>query len=113
MPNKFSSEIGYDFSADIFTYGTHTLDGKKRDGKAGLEASVYNQADADAFLAAFARGGLNSREEHLLLAQTIVEPIEQVVPYVEMYSPVFFMTQPYGEIEDNRIPVEDTVVWAS
>jgi len=113
MPNKFATEIGFDFQADTFTYGTHTLDGRRRDGaKAGLEASAYNQADVDAFLAQFAKGSATSREDHILLAQTIVEPIEQVVPYVEMYSPVFFMTQNYGEIEDNRIPVEDTVAMA-
>lgn len=47
-----------------------------------------------------------------LLAQTIVEPILQIVPYVEMYTPIFFMDQGYGDLEDNSIPIEDTVAMA-
>jgi len=94
--------IGFDYRKGCFTIGTHDVKGNK------LEASAYNQADVDAFLAKMASG---SPDDHELLAAAIVEPIEQVVPYLEMYN-TFYMDNTYGELEDNAIPVEDTVAIA-
>ena len=56
--------------------------------------------------------GYDLRETHEMLAQNIVEPIRQSVPYIEMYA-MFFQSQTYGQLEDNSIPIEDipTVAW--
>jgi hypothetical protein len=70
-------------------------------------ASDYTQAGVDDFLAT-AMKSHDQRERMALMAQAIIEPIEQVVPYVEMYRP-FFMDLHYTALEDNKIPVEDIV----
>lgn len=103
---KLSQQIGFDFSAGQYVVGSHTADGKQVD--AALLASRNTEEQVDAFLAGLARPNATSQADHALLAQTIVEPIEQVIPYQEIYN-IFFMEQSYGDLEDNRIPVEDTV----
>ncbi len=72
----------------------------------------YTPADVDELLqtALKERSG-DLRAQQQLLAQTIVEPIQQVVPYVEMFD-MFFSNVNYGDMEDNAIPVEDTVAQA-
>jgi len=87
------------------------------DKKAGqfVIASQYSPEKVDAMLreiAYEAQSGVDIQDTHAMLAQNIVEPIRQTVPYVEMYS-MFFTKQTIGELEDNAIPIEDipTVVW--
>jgi len=103
---KLSNIIGYDFHKGQFVIGSHDKAGNK------LEASVYSTADVEAYLKEMGAGGGSLKEWHEMLGQTIVEPIEQVVPYKEIYAPIFFQDVTYGETEDNSIPVEDTVAMA-
>ena len=109
---KLNTVVGYDFRKGNFVIGSHDIEGKEVKGN-DVKASVYNQADVDAFLAGFANasavGEMGFRQAHEMLGQTIMEPILQVVPYKEIYAPVFFQDWPIGYIEDNAIPVEDTV----
>jgi hypothetical protein len=50
-----------------------------------------------------------SKEEHIRFGAALVPPIEMAVPYVEMYN-IFLETLTYGDLEDNRLPVEKDVV---
>ena len=100
---KLSNVIGFDYRTGQYVVGEKDLKGNK------VEASQYGVADVDAFLAQYTHGGESAQMDHALLGAAIVEPIEQVVPYQEIYGPVFFQDQPDGELEDNSIPVEDTV----
>jgi hypothetical protein len=110
MTLKLKDQIGFDFRTGQYVVASHDLTGQARE-QAALQASYASQADVDSFLAQLSRPVATSLQDHQLLAQTIVEPIEQVIPYVEMYN-IFYMEQNYGEIEDNRIPIEDTVALA-
>jgi hypothetical protein len=104
---KLSNAIGYDFksSGNTFVIGTHDAKGNK------VQASQYTQADVDQLLATLGASG-DVKGDHQLLAAQIVEPIMQVVPYLEMWSSTFFMDQTFGDTEDNSIPVEDLPVIA-
>jgi hypothetical protein len=95
---QLSEVVGYDFTAKggRFVVGTHDIKGNK------IEAS-YQEAEVDALLAEMSHG---SKGDHEMLAAQIVEPIMQVVPYLELYD-TFFMPQSFGPTEDNSIPVED------
>lgn len=106
---EISKQIGFDFNTGLYVVGTHDTAGNKVG--ADLLASRNTEAQMDAFLAGMIKNSASYREQHELLAQAIVEPIEQVIPYQEMYSG-FFMEQSYEETEDNRIPIEDTVAMA-
>lgn len=86
-------------------------EGKPCGGGNWTTASEYTVADVDAFLAESFKGA-DHREAMTLLGQAIIEPIEQVIPYVEMFSPIFFQPVNYGMLEDNAIPIEDTVAIA-
>lgn len=59
-----------------------------------------------------AQAGYDIEDTHQMLAQAIVEPIRQTVPYVELYG-MFFVNRNIGDLEDPAIPVEDipTVAW--
>lgn len=104
MSDKLIDNIGFDFSdKGSYVIGTHDKGGNKVDG------SAFTDRNADELLADMALHA--TREDRELLAAQIVEPISQVVPYMEMYSP-FFMTVTYDDREDNTIPVEDTQVMA-
>jgi hypothetical protein len=86
------------------------------DKKAG-QFIVANQAErVDQMLreiAYQAQAGYDIQDTHAMLAAAIVEPIRLTVPYVEMYSPMFFRPLTYGDLEDNALPIEDipTVAW--
>jgi len=99
---KLSDLIGFDKKTDRFVIGTHDLNGNT------VQGSTFGQRDVDSMLAEMYQW---SRDDHIALAQTILPPIEKVVPYVEQY-PIFFMPQAYGELDDNSIAVEDTVAIA-
>ncbi|NIQ88596.1 MAG: hypothetical protein GWN93_05770 [Deltaproteobacteria bacterium] len=78
-------------------------------------AEEYGPKQIDDMLRQIAYGtlsGYDLKEAHELLAQNIVEPIRQSVPYFEMYNR-FFQEATYAQLEDNSIPIEDipTVVW--
>jgi len=74
--------------------------------------SVMNEVDA--LLADLARGGSSgdARQDHILLAQAIVPPIAQAIPYTR-WTEMFFMPVNYSHGEDNRLAVEDitTLAW--
>lgn len=75
-------------------------------------ASGYKESDVDELLQSTLkeyRGDLRAQQQ--VLAMTIVEPIQQVVPYAEMFD-MFFLNVNYGDLDDNAIPVEDTVALA-
>ena len=75
-------------------------------------ASGYGPKDVDELLQNTLKeykGDLKAQQQ--VLAQTIVEPIQQVVPYVEMFD-MFFVNVNYGDLEDNAVPIEDTVALA-
>lgn len=101
MPTLLKELVGFDYSRGEFVVGSHDAAGNK------LTASKANQADVDQFLATLA----NTIEDHELLAAQLVEPIEQVVPYQTIYDK-FFQDWQLGELDDNSIPVEDTVAVA-
>lgn len=103
MADLLKDLIGYDFKKQAFTVGSHDLQGNK------LSASKADIADVDNFLAQLASSG--SMEDHELLAQQIAEPIIQVIPYRSIYN-IFFQDIQVGELEDNSIPVEDTIAIA-
>jgi len=72
----------------------------------------YTTRDVDELLhQVWAEAGGDHQKRLALMAQTIVEPILQIVPYAEMFG-MFFMQQGYGDLEDNSIPIEDTVAMA-
>lgn len=78
-------------------------------------AEEYDAGAIDTMLRTIAyesTAGYDLKEAHELLAQNIVEPIRQTVPYAEMYN-MFFQEARYGQLEDNAIPIEDipTVAW--
>ena len=115
---KLNEVIGYNFMNREYVIGSDSLKGRKRtpgmtkeEVKNRVEASMsasgadYSATEVDNLLAPLATGG--SKDDHELVAAQITEPIQQVVPFVESYSPVFFEDRGYGEIEDNSIPVED------
>lgn len=78
----------------------------------GLKAD-YKPSDVDALLAEVAKSaGTDAVEQHKLLAQQIMEPIEQVVPYAELYTPLFFQEWNVSELDDWSIPIEDIVAMA-
>lgn len=101
---KLSNAIGYDYRGGKFVAGTHDIKGNK------LEAA-YTAGDVDQLLATLGQTG-DVKMDHQLLAAQVVEPIMQVVPYIELYTPVFFQDMTYGPTEDNSIPVEDLPVIA-
>jgi hypothetical protein len=103
MTTKLKELIGYDFTKGDFTVGTHDTKGNK------LSASTINQSDVDAWLADLMQNG--TVEDHELLAAQLVEPIEQVVPYQTQFDS-FFQDWQLDDLEDNSIPVEDTVALA-
>jgi hypothetical protein len=75
-------------------------------------AAGYTAHDVDELMhQVYAETKSDQQARLALMAQTIVEPILQIVPYAEMYS-MFFMQQNYGDLEDNAIPIEDTVAMA-
>jgi hypothetical protein len=111
---ELNKVIGYDFRKGEYVVGTHDLKGKENKVEASTAASGarYSAAEVDELLATMAIGTASSRENHSMLGAQIVEPIMQVVPYVEMWSPVFFQDMTYDYLEDNTIPVEDLPVIA-
>lgn len=108
MSNKLKDAIGYDYKANEFVIGSHDAKGN------AIKASDqnYTVADVDAMLREMASGGGNLMAQHELLAETIIEPIMQVVEYVEMFFPTFFSPRTVGVQEDPRIAVEDLPVLA-
>jgi len=73
-------------------------------------AADYTAKDVDDLLAqVYNASGHDIRAAHELLAAQILEPIRQMIPYVEIYTPVFFQEVAYGWLDDNRIPIEDLV----
>ena len=85
-------------------------DGKVRAAYAG--ESVMSEVDS--LLADLAKGGPSgdARQDHVLLAQAVVPPIAQAIPYTR-WTEMFFEPVNYGDTEDNRLPVEDitTLAW--
>jgi len=78
-------------------------------------AEEFSQTDVDELLRSIAyetMAGYDLQETHELLAQNILEPIRQSVPYTEMYR-MFFTEHPVGELEDPAYPIEDlpVIVW--
>jgi len=56
-----------------------------------------------------ARSGKGAMEQLLALATTIVEPIDQALPYILTYTP-FFTEVPIGDLQDPSIPRELDIV---
>jgi len=118
MPNeaKLKSLIGYDFRRGEFTIGRHRLDGHELNAnemKASYGGASPHEAmqEVNAFLARYAPGGgATNAERHDLIA-AVMEPIAQVVDYMQMYD-IFFQPWQLAEGEDNKIPLEDIVALA-
>lgn len=104
---ELSKLIGFNPKIGNYVLGTHGLDGKERNDLTASDAQYWTK-ELNALLRSF---GSLSREDHRVLAQTIVEPIEKIIPYAEMYD-VFYQSQTYGPLEDNAIPVEDILAIA-
>lgn len=56
-----------------------------------------------------ARNGADVREQLFALAQTIVEPIDQALPYILTYTP-FFTEVTIGDLQDPAIPREQDII---
>lgn len=77
-------------------------------GAASLPLSVegYDLATVNDLLARIAGSGADIRADRLAFAGAAVEPVMQIIPYVEQYNR-FFMQVSYQQGEDNALPVED------
>ncbi len=100
--------IGFDKKKGDFTLGSHNLAGKELNDVQASTVATWRR-DFDELLAGLAGPGHEADKQ--ALAAAVVEPIEKVVPYVEMYN-TFYMDQALGELEDNSIPIEDVVAIA-
>jgi len=83
----------------------------KTDVQGNSVEAAFTETEVNELLTnVFANG---TQADHEALAAQIVEPIRQVIPYVEAYAPIFFMDANYGYTEDNSIPVENlpTMAW--
>lgn len=99
-----------DWNSGKMKYATNRPDPKGL-VRLSLKAS-YGPSDVDELLhQVWSETKTDAQARLSLMAQTIVEPILQIVPYVEMFN-MFFMEQNYGDLEDNAIPIEDTVAMA-
>ena len=80
---------------------------------AGAESQLYvdglTTPEVDKMLASIAGNGAGVLEQRQAFAAAVVEPIMQIIPYVELYSR-FFMPVTYQYGEDNALPVEDNLV---
>ena len=103
---KLSELIGFDKQTAQFVLGTHNLKGEASNH---LQASELPELSKEV---AALLAGIRATGEHEALAAAMVDPIEQVVPYVEQFG-VFFQETNYGVLEDNSIPVENipTIAW--
>jgi hypothetical protein len=66
----------------------------------------YDVATVDQLLARLVGTSADLKAERTAFAAAAVEPVMQIVPYVEMYNR-FFMQVSYQQGEDNALPVED------
>lgn len=103
MAKKLKDVIGFDFGKGDYVVGSHDAKGNK------LTASETSLDEMNAFLADLANNG--DKEERALFAAQLLEPIEQVVAYQEQFASFFNIVQ-YDDLEDNSIPVEDTLALA-
>lgn len=71
----------------------------------GLDTRTVDKMLSDIAVA----GGANVLEARQGFAAAVVEPIQQIIPYVEMYAR-FFQNVHYDYGEDNKLPVEDGLV---
>lgn len=80
---------------------------------AGAESQLYvdglTTPEIDKMLASIAGSGDGVQAQRQQFAAAMVEPIMQIIPYVELYSR-FFMPVQYQYGEDNALPVEDNLV---
>lgn len=88
------------------TYGRSVM-------SAGAESQLYvdglTTPEIDKLLASIAGSGESVQAQRQQFASAVVEPIMQIIPYVELYSR-FFMPVSYQYGEDNALPVEDNLV---
>ena len=73
---------------------------------AGAESQLYvdglTTPEVDKMLASIAGNGAGVLEQRQAFAAAVVEPIMQIIPYVELYSR-FFMPVTYQYGEDNAL----------
>lgn len=72
--------------------------------------SGFSVKDVNELLAlTAARGGTNAKDQLLALASTIIEPIDQALRYITVYTE-FFRPVHIGPLEDWAIPVENSIL---
>ena len=105
---KLSDAIGFNPKTGEYVIGTHKITGEPGNTLTASQITSY-QRDLNSMLRNIST---LSAQDHQDLAAAIVEPIQKVVPYIEIYSDAFVNVN-YGELEDNAIPVEDvqTIAW--
>lgn len=110
MPKELTlrSLIGYNFLKGEFTLGTHQLNGNPIAAAAQPQGA---EREVNAYLARFGAGGGASHAERHELIAAVMEPIAQVINYMQMYD-IFYMPWGLAEGEDNKIPLEDIVTLA-
>jgi hypothetical protein len=124
---KLKSVIGYDHRAGQFVIGSHDLAGNAlvREGDktyrvdlvkgnkvlASSDNPQVSIQQVNSYLARFGPGAGADNAERAALIAAVMEPIAQVVDYMEMYS-IFLVPWQIGDTEDPRIPVEDIVTLA-
>ena len=92
MPKRLSESIKFEVDRKTGV-ATFRLDASEKE----REALIVQMANS------------RSKEEHIRFGAALIPPIEMAVPYVEMYN-IFTETLTYGDLEDNRLPVEKDIV---
>jgi len=109
---KFSlfENVGFNYRSGEFTLGTHDRAGNAIKASAEHDPNKMRAA-ADDFLRRLAPGGGATTADREAFMAAIVEPIDAVVAYLEMYQ-IFFTPAPIGDNEDPKIPVENIIALA-
>lgn len=105
---KLHELIGYNYRAGEFVIGTHQLDGNEIKAAAQPQGALR---EVNAYLARFGPGGGATDQDRQALIAAVMEPIAQVINYMQMYD-IFYMPWGLAEGEDNKIPLEDIVTLA-
>ena len=83
---------------------------KFENGNYVIASDDFTVQDVNELLAQTAsRGGTNARDQLLALATTIIEPIDQALRYITVYTE-FYREIGIGETEDWSIPVENQIM---
>lgn len=99
---KWNPKKGITLNASAMGFDVASL------GEAGADLAATRHMNEWLHAWAMGKDGGSIREQHELMGANMVEPIQQVIPYLR-WTQDFFMPQGYDDLQDNSIPVEDYV----